>query len=210
MKVLIADDDPIFSKMLGTMLTRWGYEPVYARDGYEALETLQSQMPPRIAILDYKLPGLNGVSVCRELRLDSSNNVYVILMISRDGLDDVLQGLDAGADDYVTKPVDPGEIKARVQAGRKIAELYGALLYTREVVMEQATLDPLTGLPNRNLCNAKLEQAILDAVNRTGMLAVAYLDLDNFKVINDTLGHVYGDILLKAVAQRLKKLLEIQ
>ncbi len=208
MRVLIANDEPILTRLMESMLRRWGYEPVVAGDGHAALSMLQASDPPRLVIIDNRFPAIESPSAFRELRAKNYfGQAYVIVLVDRDGQDEVRSWLDAGADDYVVKPVDPSELKARLQSGRRIAELQGALLYAQEVVKEQATHDPLTGLPNRSLCKEKLDSALTEAINKMGMLAVAYLDLDNFKFINDTLGHTYGDMLLKSVAERLKNCL---
>jgi len=207
MRVLIVNDEPILTKLMESMVERWGYEPVIARDNM-ALSILLENNPPGLVILDNRFPAIEEASAFRELREKGSfGQAYVVVLVDRDGQDEVRSWLDAGADDYVVKPVDPSELKARLQSGRRIAELHGALLYAQEVVKEQATHDPLTGLPNRSLCKQKLDVALTEAINKMGMLAVAYLDLDNFKFINDTIGHTYGDLLLKSVAERLKNCL---
>ncbi len=131
MKILIADDDPIPRRLLQATLAKWGYEVVVARDGNEAWETLQQPDAPRLAILDWLMPGLDGVAVCRKIREragDSAPYVYVILLTSRDRREDVLEGMDAGADDYLTKPFDPHKLQVRLRAGCRILDLQAALL----------------------------------------------------------------------------------
>lgn len=204
MRVLIAEDDVVSRKLLATLLVKWGYEPVIACDGEQALAILQSEDPPRLAVLDWMMPYADGIQVCHRIRQQvDSPYIYVILLTAKSRKQDIIDGLGAGADDYVMKPFDAGELKVRLRAGARILDLQEELLSVREALHEQATHDPLIGLPNRLLFGDRLNQGLITARRTKRPLAVMFLDLDRFKLINDTLGHNTGDLLLKKVAERL-------
>lgn len=127
MKVLIADDELISRRMLEGVLTDWGYEVTAACDGTEAWRLLH-EVPPALAILDWMMPGLDGAELCRRLRQSrTSTPVYVIMLTGRNAKADVVAGLQAGANDYITKPFDPEELRARLQVGRLVTELQASL-----------------------------------------------------------------------------------
>ncbi len=139
MKILIADDDPLTCRMLEALLPRWGYEVTTARDGNEAWQILQTENAPRMAILDWMMPGMEGAEICRRIReIPHSEMLYLILLTSKGRKEDIIAGLDAGADDYITKPFDHGELRVRTQVGKRIIELQNALAYSVKV---QGTLE---------------------------------------------------------------------
>ena len=124
MKVLIAEDDTVSRRLLEATLIRWGYEVVVASDGVEAWEALRSDGAPSLAILDWMMPGLDGLEVCRRIRkMPSSTPPYLILLTAKGGREDLVTGLEAGANDYVTKPFNREELRARVQVGVRMVEL---------------------------------------------------------------------------------------
>ena len=128
MTILIAEDDPSSRRLLEATVTRWGYPVCLASDGDQAWETLQKAAPPSLLILDWQMPGIDGVELCRKVRArKESLPTYIILLTSRGTKEDLVQGLDAGADDYVTKPFDPQELKARLQVGIRVLDLQSAL-----------------------------------------------------------------------------------
>lgn len=128
MKVLIAEDEPVSRRLLEGALARWGYQVVVAADGQEAWKTLQQPDSPMLIVLDWLMPGLDGVDVCRRAREDVRlNSAYILLLTSRTSKEDVVQGLEAGADDYVTKPFDAAELRARIQVGARLVSLQHAL-----------------------------------------------------------------------------------
>jgi len=128
MKVLAAEDNPVFQSMLRTMLTKWGYHPVIARDGNEAWKILEGDDAPRLAVLDWMMPGLDGVEICRRLRsLGREPYIYILLLTARTESQDLIEGMDAGADDYLTKPFNAHELRVRIRAGRRILDLQDAL-----------------------------------------------------------------------------------
>jgi DNA-binding response OmpR family regulator len=128
MRILVAEDDATARMAIETLLTSWGYRAMSVVNGADAWEVLQGPDPPRLAILDWLMPGLDGLEVCRRVRQAlRSESVYVILLTARSGREDIVAGLESGADDYIIKPADPDELRARVQTGRRIVELQARL-----------------------------------------------------------------------------------
>jgi diguanylate cyclase (GGDEF)-like protein len=198
MRVLAAEDNPVFQSMLRTMLTKWGYQAVMARDGNEAWHILESPDAPRLAVLDWMMPGLDGVEICRRVRsLRREPYIYILLLTARTESQDLIEGMDAGADDYLTKPFNAHELRVRIRAGRRILDLQDAL-------RQQATHDGLTGLLNRNSILDKLAEEISRSMRQDEPVAVLMADLDRFKLVNDTYGHLAGDAVLREAARRLK------
>jgi diguanylate cyclase (GGDEF)-like protein len=205
MKVLAAEDNPVFRSMLVSMLTKWGYEPVIASDGNKAWLALQSPDSPRLAILDWMMPGLNGVDICRAVRSSCREPyVYILLLTARNDAGDLVEGMESGADDYLTKPFLAHELRVRLRAGRRILELQEQLLAAREALREQATHDCLTGLLNRGAILETLDKELSRASREGRPLSLLMLDLDRFKQINDAHGHAAGDAVLREAAQRMK------
>jgi len=205
MKVLAAEDNPVMQSMLANMLTKWGYLPVIAHDGKEAWEALQLPDGPLLAILDWMMPGLNGVDVCRGVReAGREPYVYILLLTARADFQDLLEGMEAGADDYLTKPFQAHELRVRLRAGRRILELQQQLLAAREALREQATRDGLTGLLNRNAILEMLHKELARAAREDHALSVLMVDLDRFKQVNDTRGHAAGDAVLRESARRMR------
>ena len=205
MKILIADDSPTLRHMLEATVRKWDYEVVSASDGNEAWRILQQEDAPRLAILDWMMPGLTGPEVCSLVRgLDRKSYVYVLLLTSRGDKEDLIEGMNAGADDYVAKPFDHNELKVRLQTGRRIVDLWDQLLAAQEELRIQAIQDALTGLRNRGNIVDTLRHEISRGGKTTGSLGIILADLDRFKRVNDTYGHNGGDAVLKAAAQRLK------
>jgi predicted signal transduction protein with EAL and GGDEF domain len=198
MRILIADDDALTRRILQNTLERAGYEVVAVQDGRMALECLASKAGPRLALLDWLMPGLNGLEVCREIRRHSEYPyIYMIVLTARTSKEDIVRGFEAGADDYLTKPFDQEELKARLRCGERILKLEDKLSY-------DALHDSLTRLPNRAFFLERLTLCV-----SWGMLhpeykfAVLSVDMDRFKVVNDSLGISAGDWLLVQIAERL-------
>jgi diguanylate cyclase (GGDEF)-like protein len=206
--VLIADDEPISRRMLQASLVRWGYEVEVAKNGDEALEALFRDTAPRLAVLDWMMPGLDGLEVCRRVRArPGAPYSYLLLLTSKEGSSDLVEGLEAGADDYIRKPFDAEELKARLRTGERILALQAQLLSAQEALRIQATRDGLTGLFNRRAFLERLAEELARAKRNGSELSVLLLDVDHFKRVNDRLGHQAGDDVLRALGARLSAVL---
>ena len=205
MKVLAAEDNPVFQSMLRTMLTKWGYDAVITRDGNEAWEHLHSEDAPRMAILDWMMPGLDGVELCRRVRSAAREPyIYILLLTARTDARDLVEGMEAGADDYLTKPFNAHELRVRLRAGRRILDLQEQLLLAREALRVQATHDSLTRVLNRGCILETLQNELARAQRERQPVAVLLMDLDRFKLVNDTRGHLVGDAVLREATQRVQ------
>jgi len=205
-KILVAEDDPVYCRVLQTTLAEWGYEVALARDGAAALRALQGDEAPKLAVLDWIMPGMDGVQVCREIRkVRKDTYVYLLLLTAKVQKAELVTGLQAGADDYLIKPFDPSELQARLYAGRRILELQDQLIAAREAMRHQATRDFLTGTWNHRAIVDILEGEVSRARREGRPFAVIMADLDHFKEINDTHGHLAGDAVLREAADRMSK-----
>jgi diguanylate cyclase (GGDEF)-like protein len=205
MAVLVAEDNPVSQAMLRGMLTKWGYDVELASDGNEAWRLLQPPGAPRLAILDWMMPGIDGVELCRRVRAASREPYqYILLLTGRTDSDDLVKGMEAGADDYLTKPFKTQELRVRLRAGRRILDLQEELLSAREALRDQATHDGLTGLLNRTSILEILQIEAERAMRERRPLALIMVDLDHFKLVNDTHGHVAGDAVLREASRRMK------
>jgi two-component system cell cycle response regulator len=205
MKILIADDESVSRRMLQGLLVKWGYEVVSAEDGDGALANLKSAGAPRMALLDWMMPGQNGVDVCRALRkLRPEPYTYILLLTAKDAKESVVEGLESGADDYLTKPFNPQELKARIRVGLRLLELEDNLVQAREAMRFKATHDTLTGVWNRGAILETLEREVWRSRREGTSLGVLIADLDHFKSVNDTYGHLAGDAVLREVTKRMK------
>jgi diguanylate cyclase (GGDEF)-like protein len=204
-KVLIADDDQVSRRLLEATLRRWGHEVVSACDGGAAWEILRAEDAPKLAILDWMMPGMDGTAVCREVRRKGGPSYqYLVLATSRDGKKDLLEGLEAGADGYITKPIDLNELRACLRVGERILDWQEQLLAAREALREQATRDHLTGLWNRRSILEMLEREVARGRRDGVPVGLIVADIDLFKHVNDTRGHQAGDVVLRETARRMQ------
>ncbi len=206
MRVFIADDSAMSRHLLEATIKKWGYEAVTATDGEQAWDMLQKNDAPRLAILDWMMPGFSGPEVCRMLRAKNREPyTYVLLLTSRDQKEDLIEGMDSGADDYLSKPFDQQELNVRLRAGRRIVELQDELLRVREALRLQATHDSLTGLKNRGMIFDRLCTELTRSKREQTPCGIVILDIDRFKLINDAEGHAAGDAVLRELARRFRE-----
>jgi two-component system, cell cycle response regulator len=212
MRVLVADDDRPTTAMLAGVLRAWGLDVSVADDGLAAWRHLTSGEPPALAILDWTMPGLDGLTLCQRIRQTPAlAGLYVLLLTARDGRSDLVAGLDAGADDYMVKPIDAEELRARVHVGMRVAALQQSLAARVEELQSASdhlarlvSTDALTDLCSRRwwfqLAAAEISRS--DRYDRP--LSLLVVDLDHFKNVNDTFGHDAGDALLRRFADMLR------
>ena len=204
MKILIADDEAISRRLLEKTLEREGYEVIAVDNGRLALQQLSLPDAPRLALLDWMMPEMDGPSVCQAIRQRHDQAyVHIVLLTSRGSKQDIVAGLEAGADDYLTKPWDPAELNARLRVGQRILQLEDRLVEARETMRFKATHDPLTSLFNRGVIVDLLARELARSRREKGCTVVMLGDLDHFKQVNDSHGHVVGDEVLREVARRL-------
>jgi two-component system, cell cycle response regulator len=204
MRILIADDEPVSLHMLERTLQRAGYDVTAVQNGRAAVEELCRPEGPRLALLDWMMPELDGPAVCREVRSQRGQcHVHLILLTSKNTKQDVVIGLESGADDYLIKPFDPEELKARLHTGVRILQLEDNLLEAREEMRYKATHDALTSLLNRGTIVELLARELPRTRRENGCTIAVLGDLDHFKQVNDTYGHLVGDEVLREIAKRL-------
>jgi diguanylate cyclase (GGDEF)-like protein len=205
MKILIAEDEMVQRRLLERLLTSWGHEVVVATDGRQALDLLRDDNHPDMAILDWMMPGMDGLKVCRELRQEAGRSyIYVVLVTAKDRSQDLIEAMEAGADDYVAKPFNPQELKVRLAAGRRILDLQEQLVSANRTLQFQAAHDPLTGLFNRGAIVGILQNELMRSDREKKPVSVILIDIDHFKQINDTRGHLAGDAVLRRAAHRMQ------
>jgi two-component system, cell cycle response regulator len=204
LKILIADDETVSRRLLEKTLTRAGYEVSAVENGRLAVDQLRRADAPRLALLDWVMPELDGPGVCRELRqLHERPYTYVVLLTSKESKEDIVIGLESGADDYLTKPFNAEELKARLRTGQRILSLEDKLVEAREQMRFKATHDALTSLWNRGAIMEMLARELARSHRESNSTVMMLGDVDHFKSINDTHGHPVGDEVLQEIARRL-------
>lgn len=203
MRILIADDEPMSRRLLQATLTRLGHDVLAVNDGLEARAALRQGDGPRLAILDWMMPGLDGLAVCRAVRSQADHYVYIILLTARSGREDMMAGFGAEADDFLTKPFDAVELSARITSGARVLDLQARLIAAQEALRHEATHDRLTSLRNRGTILDLLVHELERSRRANSPLGVAVVDIDHFKSINDAHGHAAGDLVLRETAERM-------
>lgn len=202
-KILVADDSPIYRKLVENTLAQEQHSVYFAKNGREARDLLAKEYPA-VVITDWEMPDISGIELCGQIRRDESSYVYVILLTSNTDKDQIVRGLAAGADDYLTKPFHSGELLARVAVGRRIVLLHREIQAKNRLLEELALTDPLTGLPNRRAIEDWAGRQLRAATRHRFPFWVVIADLDYFKSVNDTHGHEAGDVVLKRFADVLR------
>ncbi len=205
LSVLVVDDSPFSRKLLEQALSGDSYSLLFAENGSGALQLFKERRPA-IVITDWMLPDCSGPELCQRIRADSSDSyTYIILLTSMTEKEDIVKGLSSGADDYLTKPFDRGELLARIGVGRRIIVLHREIDAKNKLLEEMAHTDSLTGLPNRRAIEEWANRQLRGAARHGYPLWVVHADLDSFKIINDSYGHEAGDQVLKEFATILKE-----
>jgi diguanylate cyclase (GGDEF)-like protein len=206
MRILIAEDDLTSRNVLLGMLKKEGHEVIATVNGAEAWQALQQPGAPELVILDWMMPELDGTEVVRRVRaLQTERPPYIIMLTSRGGKADIIAGLESGANDYLAKPFDPGELRARVGVGQRMLQMQEDLIESKEKLAHQATHNPLTGLLNRRAILDRLNEELERMGRHSDLLAIGMLDIDHFKQVNDIHGHQTGDDVLCGIAQILRE-----
>jgi len=199
-KILIAEDERVASKILEKHITGWGYDVLVVPDGKKAWQTFKKN-EIGIALLDWMMPKMTGVELCRKIRNDKSGKyTYIILLTAKHKQIDINKGLTAGADEYLTKPFNPIELKARLKTGKRIIDLL-------EKLHKQAIYDGLTKVFNRREIMRILKEEFHRAQRTNQPLSIIMLDIDHFKKVNDTYGHPAGDEVLFEITSRITKVM---
>ena len=206
MKILIAEDDAVSRRILEAYLRKWGHDVVVTSDGAEAWNQLQRDDAPRLAVLDWMMPELDGVQVCQKIRArEHAPLTYVLLLTAKGETDDIVTALDSGADDYLTKPYNAMELRSRIGAGERVVRLHEQLETANAALKRLVQTDFLTQVYNRSAIVHRIEEELSRTARTKAPLAVYLLDIDHFKQVNDNFGHAAGDQVLIEVARRLKE-----
>jgi two-component system cell cycle response regulator len=203
LKLVVADDSAVYRKLVQDTLESEGYSVVLATSGREARKAI-IEARPSVLITDWEMPDATGIELCREIRECEEMYTYIIILTAKSEKDKIIEGLAAGADDYLTKPFHPGELLARVAVGRRISELHRKIQASNNLLEQLSLTDSLTGLPNRRAVEAWASREMAGAVRHGFSFWLVMADLDHFKRINDTHGHEAGDAVLRNFADLLK------
>jgi two-component system, cell cycle response regulator len=202
-QVLVVDDSQISRKLVEHALESQPYSLLFAKNGEEGLQLFEKHAPP-IVVTDWLMPDISGPELCQKIRGNAKSYTYIVILTSNSDKEDLVQGLAAGADDYLTKPFDPGELQARIGVGRRTVELHREIAEKNKQLEELALTDHLTGLPNRRAVEEFAERQLRGAIRHRFSMWVMLPDLDIFKRVNDKFGHAAGDEVLKRFAEILR------
>ena len=206
MKILIAEDEPVSRRILEQLLRKWGYQVIAVSNGADAWALLSSEDSPRIAILDWTMPELEGTEVCRRVRARSGRAyTFLMLLTAHVQKHNLLLGLNAGADDYLAKPFDVDELRARLRVAERILRTQDELIAARDALHFQATHDVLTGASSRGAAVEFLSRELARGQREKSSVGIVLCDIDQFKKVNDGYGHLAGDSVLQEISQRMMK-----
>ena len=216
MKILIVEDDPVTRKLLKKSLEGWGHETIAVDSGKKAWESFLAH-PVNFIIADWVMPGMDGLDLCSRIRSsEATGYVYFVLLTGKGRKEEIIEGLNAGADDYMTKPFELDELRVRLRVGerilnfeRQISQKNRELVSLNSRLEELARLDPLMGIGNRRSLYETIEKVHQRACRYAEVYGIIMCDIDNFKMYNDTYGHLAGDSVLRAVADSGRKCLRI-
>ena len=202
--ILLAEDDPVTRMLMTRFLKKAGYEVDAVGDGTEAFDRMLLRYYP-ILVTDWEMPGMDGLELCKAVRnMQFDGYVYALLLTARDGKEHIIAGLDAGADDYLVKPVHEQELIARLNAGRRILNLEHSLRAANHRNRVLSITDSLTGAYNRRYLMEQLPREIERCRRYAYPMSVIMCDIDHFKRINDEKGHVVGDDVLQQFVKRVQ------
>jgi diguanylate cyclase (GGDEF)-like protein len=202
--ILVAEDHPATRKLLERILANAGFTVTSAVNGAQALDLFRQQFIPMV-LLDWVMPEMNGIELCKALRNGATEGyVYIIFLTARDTKTDVVEALEAGADDYITKPFHREELLARIKTGLRVLDLERSLKKANEEIKIMSLTDPLTGVYNRGYLNERLPYEVKRSVRYEHPLQLIMCDIDHFKTVNDLYGHQVGDEVLRGFAAFLK------
>ena len=208
MKALVADSDPDRLRQLEGWLVRWGHEVVPVRNGVEAWHRVEKEREPTLIVLAWRMEGMPGIDVCRRMRLQPDlPSAYVLLLAESRASEDLLDGLNAGADDFLFAPLDANEVRARIRTGARIVEIERALKASQDALRIQSTRDATTGSWNRTSILDLLHKEQERARRKSGSVAIVLADLDAFRDVNESLGAPIGDEVLREAARRMSSTL---
>ncbi|MBU8849406.1 MAG: diguanylate cyclase, partial [Desulfobacterales bacterium] len=210
MKILVAEDDITSRIILEGVLKKWEFTLVLACNGKEAWDIMKSKDAPKLAILDWQMPEMNGIELCQRIRgINTSEPPYLIVLTSKDEKKDIVKALEAGANDFISKPYDNQELRARINVGKRMVNLQSKLGDAYKALKHEAMHDPLTNIPNRRSIMRLLEKEIARAKRGKTGLFIGLCDLDYFKRVNDTYGHQIGDEVLIAFTRLVENNLRL-
>jgi diguanylate cyclase (GGDEF)-like protein len=203
-RIMVADDDATSRRLLKHLLEKWGFEVVLVEDGLKAWETMKLKTPPSIVILDWVMPGLDGLELSRKIRaLNCQYYTYILMLTSKLERTCLIEGLRAGVDDYLTKPFDAAELQGRLLVAERTLRFQNQLIAAKERIAQEARHDFLTGLLNRGGIMEVVEREMSRSNRTEEQFSILLADIDHFKRINDTFGHCTGDEVLREVANRI-------
>lgn len=197
MKILIAEDNPVSRRLLEAFLCDWGYQVQVTTDGSEAWDEIQKPEAPSLVISDWMMPNMDGLELCGNIRkMERSGYTYFIILTTKGRKEDIINGLEAGADDFLIKPFDKEELKCRIRIGERIIKL-------EQRILKLAATDALTGILNRRAFMERMDQEINRSCREKTPLSFIISDIDHFKDVNDRHGHQAGDLVLQKFVEQL-------